>query len=43
MTQRMNYRAASPAGMKTLGAIYGYVAHFGLPARLIDLVYLRVS
>lgn len=43
MTQRMNYNAASPAGMKAFGAVYGYVAQSGLPARLIDLVYLRIS
>ena len=43
MSQRMNYNAVSPAGMKALGAVYGYVGQSGLPARLIDLVYLRVS
>jgi AhpD family alkylhydroperoxidase len=43
MSQRMNYNAASPAGMKALGTVYGYVRQSGLPARLIDLVYLRVS
>ena len=43
MSQRMNYHAASPAGMKALGTVYGYVRHSGLPSRLIDLVYLRVS
>ena len=25
MSQRMNYNAASPAGMKALGAAHGYV------------------
>jgi hypothetical protein len=25
MSQRMNYNAASPAGMKAFGAVYGYV------------------
>jgi AhpD family alkylhydroperoxidase len=39
----MNYIAASPAGMKALGSVYAYVRQSGLPARLIDLVYLRVS
>jgi AhpD family alkylhydroperoxidase len=39
----MNYHAASPAGMKALGAVYGYVRQSGLPSRLIDLVFLRVS
>jgi AhpD family alkylhydroperoxidase len=43
MTQRMNYSAATPGGMKALGSVYGYVAQSGLPATLIDLVYLRVS
>jgi AhpD family alkylhydroperoxidase len=43
MSQRMNYYAASPAGMKALGAVYGYVRQSGLPSRLIDLVFLRVS
>ena len=43
MSQRMNYNAASPAGMRALGAVYGYVRQSGLPSRLIDLVFLRVS
>jgi hypothetical protein len=43
MSQRMNYNAASPAGMKALGAIYGDVRQSGLPSRLVDLVFLRVS
>ena len=43
MSQRTNYNAASPGGMKALGAVYGYVRQSGLPSRLIDLVYLRVS
>jgi alkylhydroperoxidase family enzyme len=43
MTQRMNYAAAAPAGMKALGSVHGYVSQSGLPAALIDLVYLRVS
>ena len=43
MSQRLNYHAASPAGMKALGAVYGYVRQSGLPARLVDLVFLRVS
>jgi alkylhydroperoxidase family enzyme len=36
MSQRMDYNAASPAGAKALGAVH-------LPARLVNLVYLRVS
>jgi AhpD family alkylhydroperoxidase len=43
MSQRMDYNAAAPAGMKALGAVYGYVQQSGLRRRLIDLVYLRVS
>jgi AhpD family alkylhydroperoxidase len=43
MTQRMNYAAAAPGGMKAIGSVYSYVAQSGLPAALIELVYLRVS
>ena len=42
MTQRMHYATAAPGGMKALGSVYGYVSQSGLPAPLIDLVYLRV-
>ena len=43
MSQRMDYNAAAPAGMKALGAVHGYVRQSGLPSRLVDLVFLRVS
>lgn len=43
MTQRMDYNAATPGGMKALGGVYGHVLQCGLPKVLIDLVYLRVS
>lgn len=43
MTQRMDYTAAAPDGMKALAGVYGYVARSGLPKQLINLVYLRVS
>lgn len=43
MTQRMDYNAATPAGVKALGGVYGYVLQSGLPKALINLVYLRVS
>jgi AhpD family alkylhydroperoxidase len=43
MSQRMNYAAAAPGGMKALGSVYSYIAQSGLPAALIDLVYLRIS
>ena len=43
MSQRMNYNAVTPAGMKALGAVYGYVRQSGIRSRLLDLVFLRVS
>jgi AhpD family alkylhydroperoxidase len=43
MSQRLNHHAASPAGMKALGSVHTYVRQSGLPSRLVDLVYLRVS
>ncbi len=43
MSQRVNYNAVSTSGMKALGAVHAYVRQSGLPSRLVDLVYLRVS
>lgn len=44
MTQtRIDYRVAAPEGYKALGRMHHYIAHCGLEADLIDLVYLRVS
>ena len=43
MTQRMDYAAAAPGGMKALGSVHGYISRSGLPATLIDLIYLRIS
>lgn len=43
MAERIDYNSAAPAGMKALGQLYGYVLTCGLPAQLLDLVYLRVS
>lgn len=43
MSQRVEYNAVSPAGMKSLGAVYAYLRQSGLPSRLVDLVFLRVS
>lgn len=43
MTERMDYNAATPAGMKALGGVYGHITQSGLPKALVDLVYLRVS
>jgi AhpD family alkylhydroperoxidase len=39
----MDYNAATPAGVKALGGVYGHVRQSGLAKTLIDLVYLRVS
>ena len=43
MSQRMNYDAVSPGGIRALGAVHEYVRQSGLPSRLVDLVFLRVS
>jgi AhpD family alkylhydroperoxidase len=43
MSQRIDYTKVSPSGAKALGGVYGYVSQSGLDARLVDLVYLRVS
>jgi AhpD family alkylhydroperoxidase len=43
MTQRLDYIHIAPNGAKALGGVYGYVVQSGLPAELVDLVYLRVS
>ena len=43
MSARTNYNTVAPAGMKALGTVYGYVRQSGLPVRLVDLVFLRVS
>jgi AhpD family alkylhydroperoxidase len=43
MTQRLDYASLAPAGMKALGGVYGYISQSGLPGRLVDLVYLRIS
>ena len=43
MTQRMDYHAASPAGMKALAGVRAHIQQCGLPTVLVDLVYLRVS
>ena len=43
MTQRLDYNAATPAGVKALGGVYRHIVQSGLPKVLIDLVYLRVS
>src|ERR1700736_4914068 len=43
MTRRLDYNQVAPNGVKALGGVYGYVMQCGLPAVLVDLVYLRVS
>jgi len=43
MTRRLDYNQIAPNGIKALGGVYGYVTQSGLPAELIELVYLRVS
>jgi AhpD family alkylhydroperoxidase len=43
MSQRLDYTQISPKGLKALGGVYGHVMQSGLPADLVDLVYLRIS
>ncbi|WP_343628294.1 carboxymuconolactone decarboxylase family protein [Roseateles sp.] len=43
MTQRLDYMQASPAGVKALGGVYGYVSQCGLAPALVELVFLRIS
>ena len=43
MSQRLDYNQIAPGGVKALGGVYGYIMQCGLPAMLVDLVYLRVS
>jgi AhpD family alkylhydroperoxidase len=43
MSKRLDYNQIAPIGAKALGGVYGYVVQSGLPADLVDLVYLRVS
>jgi AhpD family alkylhydroperoxidase len=43
MTQRLDYTAIAPAGIKARGSVYGYILQSGLPRLLVNLVYLRVS
>ena len=43
MIKRLDYNQIAPAGLKTLGNVYGYVAQSSLSPVLVDLVYLRVS
>jgi AhpD family alkylhydroperoxidase len=43
VSQRLDYNQIAPGGVKALGGVYGYIMQCGLPAMLVDLVYLRVS
>lgn len=43
MTDRINYVAAAPEGVKALGTLHAYIAKSELDPVLVDLVYLRVS
>jgi AhpD family alkylhydroperoxidase len=43
MAKRLDYNQIAPNGAKALGGVYGYVMQSGLPAELVELVYLRVS
>jgi len=43
VSQRLDYNQIAPRGVKALGGVYAYVMQSGLPAELVDLVYLRVS
>jgi AhpD family alkylhydroperoxidase len=43
MTQRLDYTAIAPAGVKALGGVYNYIVQSGLPRQLVNLVYLRTS
>ena len=43
MTARMDYDAASPAGMQALAGVYAHVLRSGLPKELVGLVFLRTS
>ena len=42
MSRRLASTQIEPAGVRALGAVFGYVMQ-SLPAVLVDLVYLRVS
>jgi AhpD family alkylhydroperoxidase len=43
MIPRLDYTSISPAGVKALGGVYGYILQSGLAGPLVNLVYLRIS
>ena len=40
---RIDYTKTSPAGVKALGSVYGYITQSGLDPALVELTYLRIS
>jgi AhpD family alkylhydroperoxidase len=44
MSQRLDHQALAPDAMKAIGGAYQYImSKTGLPAQLVDLVFLRAS
>jgi AhpD family alkylhydroperoxidase len=43
MSARLDWKSLGPNGLKPLAQLHGYVQQSGLPAGLVDLVYLRTS
>lgn len=43
MSERIDFYATSPAGMKALAGVYGYLSQCELPMSTIELIFLRVS
>lgn len=43
MTLRIDYNKVAPGASAALADVYAYVVKSGLPADLVELVYLRVS
>jgi AhpD family alkylhydroperoxidase len=43
MTTRLDYNRIAPNGAKALAGVHAYIRQSGLPAELVDLVYLRIS
>ncbi len=43
MTERIDYNAVAPRGVKALYGVHSYVSQSGLPPTLLAAVYLRVS
>lgn len=43
MSERIDFNHTSPAGMKALGGVYGYISQSGLSMQIVELVFLRAS